>query len=199
MKKIGVILWLSVMLLSLNGCITRIGLKEPISFAHSSSAAIPIHLGVVLPDGAENYSLKNRGFELLVGEAVRQNIGNSLQTTFQTVTVSTDTADLPATVKKVAFVRFGSGTQFYLPATIFQDVKVTVVLNFEVYNGGTTLIWKTTSQGTKSGKQPPSLGLLTAGIINSFYRDLTKDSVKAALDDLNNQINAERGKILGNK
>ena len=189
MKKFSTIIWLSVVLLSLNGCATRIGLKDPISFAPSAVTAIPIHLGVVLTDGAENSFLKRRSFELLVGEAVKQNIGNSLQPLFHAVTVRTNISHLPTAVNNVAYVRFAPGTEFYLPGTIFQDSKVTVVVNCEVYDKtGKTLIWKTLAQGTKAGKQPPSLGLLTAGAINSFYRNLVKDSVQASLSELNSQI-----------
>jgi hypothetical protein len=197
MKKIFVTLQISILFFLIAGCISRIGLKEPISFDPSSGATIPIHIGVLFPHRLNNQSFKQRGMELMVGQAVQENIGNSLLSSFQSVSVSTNVAELPATIKWLARVRFGSGTDFYLPPTIFQEIKLTVVLDFEIIDKNTeSVLWKTTARGKKSGNQPPNLGLLNISFVNAFYRDLTRDAVKMALDDLNFQIQLNREEIL---
>jgi hypothetical protein len=197
MKKSAIVLQSFAFLILLSGCVSRIGLKEPLTFAPSSVSTIPIHLGVLFPDGMKHHSFKQRGMELLVGKAVKENIGNSLLSSFQSVTVSTDTAELPATINAVANVRFDSGTDFNLPLTIFQEIKLTVVLDFKIIDKNTkAILWKTTARGEKKGHQPPNLGLLNISFVNAFYRNLTRDSVTMALDDLNEQIQTKGKEIL---
>lgn len=189
MKKTSVLLQLIAFIFLLSGCVSRIGLKEPLTFSPSSVSTIPIHLGVLFPNGLNHHSFKQRGIELLVGKAIKENIGNSLLSSFQEVTVSTNTTELPTTINAVANVRFASGTNFHLPLTVFQEIKLTVVLNFEVIDTKTkAVLWETTARGEKAGYQPPNLGLLNISFVNAFYRNLTRDSVQMALDDLNEQI-----------
>ncbi len=198
MKMLLRVSCLSIALFSFSGCVSRIHLKEPILFTPNYTLDIPKNIGIILADGAENYSITKGGLELFIGEAVFGNIGNSVKPLFQTVTVSTMVASLPPNVDRIVEVRISSGTELYFPATIFSDIKLTVALDFKVYDRtGKTLVWQTTSRGIKTGKQPPTIGFLTAGAINSFYRTLTQESVKASLVDLDNQISARRKELFG--
>lgn len=218
MKNYLIAILLSLAVFPASGCAPTIKLTSPLMFppVESQSITLPVnvHLGVIISPDVENYTIsKMFSNNVAVGEAIKANIGSSLNPIFTKVTVARAVADLPADVNYLAYLRFAPDTNFeWGNAAFFTDSVGITALDFQVYEKtANRLCWKTVAKGVVRRPAAVQMAetLLPAGNItyaaensrrfSKYHEDIVSDSVRRALVDLNQKLIASGLSEIGAK